>query len=286
MGPDVTCGCRAIERGGNVRFSLLRSGSSGNCTLVEHAGHYILLDAGGMSQRALSQLITDTAVDPAKIDAVIITHLHADHCNQATMKLCGSLHIPLVVHRENAAVVNMLFKPAVVAAVDLQLYDSEWFYLSTLKAAPFKVSHDARGVTSAFRIAPCEDDTRPLLYAADLGFFSENLVDYFLDAGTIVLESNHDTQLLWQNPHRPMVHKKRVTGNYGHLSNEQAAEALVRILAKATHLPNRIVLCHLSGDHNTPELAKQVVEDALATIGLTLPVTVAPRHEPTPFFEV
>ena len=117
-----------------------------------------------------------------------------------------------------------------------------------------RFSHDAESDTRG-SISVRRSEREYLAYASDLGHFPDTLIPYFRDSRAIVIESNHDPDLLWKNPNRPYLHKKRVTGEQGHLSNYQAADALVRTIRSSSRTPEMVVLCHLSRDHNTPELA-------------------------------
>jgi phosphoribosyl 1,2-cyclic phosphodiesterase len=100
------------------------------------------------------------------------------------------------------------------------------------------------------------------------------------------LEANHDSDLLWNNPGRPFFHKKRVASDVGHLSNAQAAAALVKICRASRLHPLHIVLSHLSKDHNSPEMALKHIGVELEKCGFTGSLTNAFREKKTGFIEV
>jgi len=269
-----------------VKFCILRSGSSGNCTLIEHENSRILLDAGGMSQRGITELLSEVDLTPDKINAMVATHLHSDHVNHSTISLCRKFGIPLYIHKHNLPVLSSLFDGNLIADIKTVSFTAgKPFSIGSLTMDAFDVSHDAEALTSGFRFwGPSED--RFVSYASDLGCFPEELCEQFTNALHVVLESNHDMEMLWSNPRRTYFHKKRVTSPTGHLSNEQAADALNAICCMSRNLPDRVILCHLSQDHNTPDLAVETVGKTLSQNGYSLRITAALRKKRTEFFEL
>jgi len=237
-----------------MKFSILRSGSSGNCSLIEEGGCRVLIDAG-MSQKRIREVLEEVGTEPSCIKAVIATHLHSDHINYSTLQICRKFQIPLWVHQKNLGALKNSYKADLVEKVTIHKFTEEPFTIGPFSVQPFVVSHDAYAVTSGLSIRLLQSDDRILTYAADLGHFPDTLIPHFQNARAIVLEANHDRELLWNNPRRPYIHKKRVAGDTGHLSNEQSAEALIKISKISSQKPQLVVLCHLSQDHNTPDLA-------------------------------
>lgn len=269
-----------------MKISILRSGSSGNCTLIEHNCCRILIDAG-MSQKRIKEVLEEVDLDPAKISAIVATHLHSDHCNYSTLQICRKFGLELFVHSKNVSPLrSVLQKGRTSDDLKIRTFNDQPFQIGTLVLKPFDISHDAYVVTSGFNVSAESSDETYLSYAADLGVFPDNLSCHFKNAKTIVLESNHDTDLLWKNPYRPYVHKKRVAGEKGHLSNRQSAEALIKIAQISSRKPDNVILCHLSKDHNSPQLALDSVNTILAEQNIELALHVARRDQRTPFFEI
>ncbi len=270
----------------NVYCAVLRRGSCGSCSLVEHGATRVLVDAGGQSQKGLAALLEHHSVDPAALGAVLVTHLHGDHVNAATMRLAQEYGIALWMHQKNLESLPEVFPQRHRDRVAVHAFTARAFTVGELHVAPFALSHDARGTTSGFRICPSGSPTAVLVYAADLGHVPDTVAGHLANAHTLFLESNHDTDLLWNNPRRPYQHKKRVAGTHGHLSNEQCAEALLRAVALSDKPPSQVVLGHLSGDHNSPLRALEAVTSALLNAGVQLQLAVAPRDTATPRYEI
>jgi phosphoribosyl 1,2-cyclic phosphodiesterase len=131
---------------------------------------------------------------------------------------------------------------------------------------PFRVPHDSRGGCYGFRLEPAEGG-RPVVVCTDLAEAGDHLVRHFAGAAVIVLESNHDPGLL-QASARPMWLKRRIRER-GHLSNEECAAFLVKVLREGGGAPPTIVLAHLSQECNTEEAALGVTRNALREAGFT-----------------
>ena len=123
------------------------------------------------------------------------------------------------------------------------------------KVTPFEVCHDA-SQTVGFAI---EENGSKVTIATDLGHVSPGITDYFRDADAIILESNHDVQMLNEGPY-PAFLKKRILGKHGHLSNLQSAEMLVKVISARTR---HVTLAHLSQENNKPEIAQEESEKAV-----------------------
>lgn len=268
-----------------MKICILRSGSSGNCTVIEYQGSYFLLDAGGMSQRRIRELLSEINIGIEQVSGLLITHTHSDHLNYSALKLCEKLKIPMYIHIDNVSALKDSFGSSLLSMLTIIPFDENPFTITKeIQVLPFKISHDAVNVTSGFSIMKPSGDF--FTYAADLGFFSDSLVNNFKNSKIVVLEANHDIDLLWKNPYRPYIHKKRVAGNYGHLSNVQSADAIVKIYDESDTAPEKVILCHLSNDHNSPELAIETISGVLDRKGMQVSLCVARRNERTVFFQI
>ena len=238
-----------------LRFRSLGSGSTGNATLVEvhSAGRVsrLLVDCG-FGIRQLDARLVRAGVAPSDIDAVFITHEHSDHI--------GCAH---AFSRKHGAAVWMsegtwLATGAPDYAGRLQFArDGQDIEVGDLMLTPFTVPHDAREPLQL----RCTDGARTLGVLTDLGHASAHVMARLQGLQALVLESNHDPELLAQSSYPPFL-KRRVGGNYGHLSNQAAAE-----IARAVHHAGlrHVLAAHLSEQNNRPELAKALLAEALGT---------------------
>ncbi|MFP4164975.1 MAG: MBL fold metallo-hydrolase, partial [Chitinispirillaceae bacterium] len=269
-----------------MKFCILRSGSSGNCTFIEHRNTRILLDAGGMSRKKLVALLEEIDIAPESIDAVVNTHVHYDHLNRSTLSFCRTFRSALYLHSENNSALLRRFDQKCRKGVQLLFFDhGVQFDIGPVRFEPFEVSHDAAGVTSGFRFYGSDQTVCCAVgYAADLGHAPDSVISSLLDCEYLCLEANHDPDLLWKNPRRTYLHKKRVTGRRGHLSNLQSARAIEKLLDGSQKPPRNIILCHLSADHNSPQLALEQINAFLGEKIRGTELSAALRHCRTSFF--
>jgi len=249
-----------------MKLCLLRSGSSGNCTYIQHGETKLLLDAGGLSQAGLRGALAEIGAEPGEIDAVVVSHLHGDHINHAALSLFSRGGTPVWLHAENVGVLRASLRKKRCPSLNIQPFYETPFAIKEIELIPFLVDHDAQKTTSGFKFRGHGADGY-VSYATDLGCFPDALLPYFINSKAIILEANHDIDLLWNNPLRPFFHKKRVASDCGHLSNAQAAEALVKICHASNPHPEYIVLSHLSKDHNSPRQALEFIGTELKKCG-------------------
>ena len=268
-----------------MRLCVLRSGSSANCTFVEHGATRLLIDAGGLSRRGLTSALAEIGMAFSDLQALVVTHLHSDHLNASALSLCKEHGVPLFVHENNETVLDALMNKSRTAGVRVTTFSCRGFSIGAIEFSPFVVDHDAQGITCGFIFFPSEKPLLRVSFATDLGCIPDAMVRHFADCNCIVLESNHDTDMLWNNPYRPRANKQRIASDSGHLSNEQAAQALVKICAASRAVPRIVVLSHLSKDHNSHSLAIAHVSSALALHGFAPEVRTAFRDRKTDFIE-
>ena len=269
----------------NFSVKPLRSGSSGNLTLVEHAGTTILVDAGLSSQRGLVSALSEAGTLWDDIDAVLVSHLHADHIHPSAVVCCARHEVPILLHEKNVRAFSRRVLSRSSMSGPLRTFSAEPFSVGSIGIVPFAVPHDAEGLTCGFRIeARSGDREARVSMATDLGSGGNGLFERFVDSDLILIESNYDPSMLTKS-HRNHYDRARVDSDVGHLSNEQAGKFLVRVMQESRKLPRAVVLCHLSADHNTPSLAVGTVRGILSRYGFgDIPVHAARRDGPSPRF--
>ena len=262
----------------------LRSGSSGNLTLVEHAGTVLLVDAGLPSRRKLDAALGEADREWDDVDAVLVSHLHSDHVNGSVVACCARHEVPIHLHRRNLdGFSRKVLSRCPVSGPVRTFSDGETFSIGGIGVEPFRVPHDARGVTCGFAFSSASRDVRVSM-ATDLGRNENGLFERVLDSDLILIEANYDEELLNRSSR---LDRGRVGSNVGHFSNAQAGKFLVRVLQESRKAPQAVVLCHLSSDHNTPELARRTVREILSGHRFgDVPVHAARREGPSRKFTV
>ncbi len=261
----------------------LRSGSSGNLMLVEHAGTALLVDAGLPSQRALGRALAEAGRTWEGIDAVIVSHLHADHIHLSAVACCARHGVPILLHEDNLRPFGRRVLSRAPAAAPLRTFSGEPFPVGSISVRPFAVPHDAEGVTCGFRLTGRAGGREVhVCVATDLGHGGNGLFEEFVDSDLIFIESNYDPALLAASRR---LDRARVGSDAGHLSNAQAGTFLARVMLSSSRPPAAVVLCHLSADHNSPSRAVAAVRAILSDYGFgRVPVHAAVRHSRSPRF--
>ena len=239
-----------------LRFKSLGSGSSGNATLVEaQSGTHttrLLIDCG-LRLRDLEAALIEAGTCADEVDAIFVTHEHGDHvgCARHFVKRYPT---PLWMSQGTwLAIADATWEahqPLLCVARDGIAID-----IGNLQAWPFTVPHDAREPLQL----RCTDGDRHLGVLTDLGHASAHVVSALQNCHALLLEANHDPDLLQASAY-PTFLKKRVAGPWGHLSNGAAAELLARI---KHHDLNHVLAAHLSERNNTPDLARASLSHAL-----------------------
>lgn len=228
-----------------MRFASLGSGSRGNALVVEVRQTRLLLDCGFGIRETVARLAR-LELRPEDLSGILITHEHSDHIGGA-VKFSGKYDIPVwLTHGtfKNHAHAESL--------VDARLIDGHTaFQVGEIEVQPFPVPHDAREpVQYAFG-----DGCRRLGVLTDTGNSTPHIEDILSGCDAMVLECNHDPDMLRDGPYPPML-KQRVAGRLGHLDNGAAARLLARLdNSKLQHM----VAAHLSEKNNTPELARKAL---------------------------
>jgi len=255
-------------------FCPLFSGSSGNVLLCQYGSTRILIDAG-RSGRSMEGALNMIGVDPQTISAVLITHEHSDHTAGAGV-LARKYHMPIYATQETwRAIGNKIGK--VPGDLIRTVQSGKDFWLGDLGVEPFSIPHDAADPVG-YRVW---GGNISLSTATDLGHFTDEVYSRIAGSTLILLESNHDPDMLRANPHYNAQLKARILSNLGHLSNQACSEALLRLIAGGTR---NVILGHLSEENNTPVLARHVSQLAMERegirVGEDVRLEVAPRDEP------
>lgn len=241
-------------------FCPLFSGSSGNALFVQYGRTRLLIDAGKPGKTVATALDV-IGVLPETLDAVLITHEHSDHISGAGV-LARKYHVPVYATEDTWQAMDG--KVGVIPPGLRRTFDkSQDFYLGDIGVVPFAIPHDAADPVG-YRLWGGQAS---IATATDLGYFAKGVREAISGSSLVLLESNHDPDMLMRNPHYSARLKQRILGNHGHLSNESCAQAMLQLVETGVH---HIILGHLSGENNTPDLALSVAEARAEEAGIRL----------------
>ncbi len=228
----------------------IASGSSGNCTFVGSEHTKLLVDAGISGSRIESGL-KSIDVCPDEIQGVLITHEHSDHIMGLGV-IARRYHIPIY---GTAETIHAILKMRNIGRIAGELFryvrPDEVFRINDITVEPFSISHDAANpVCYTF----CAGGHK-IGMATDLGKYDDYIISKLEDSEVLLLEANHDVNMLMVGTY-PYYLKQRILGDRGHLSNENSAKLIGRLInGKLRH----ITLAHLSKENNFEELAYETV---------------------------
>jgi len=260
-----------------MEICTLASGSSGNCTLIRSGGSAVLVDAG-VSLRRIVRSLAGLGLCPEDVDAVLVTHEHADHTAALGM-IAKYTNIPILA--PYGALRGLLSAQPEAEEAAAGFEAGEELVFGRMIVRSFRTPHDVPE-SVGYRF---EDGKASCAVCTDLGCVPPEVLAACSGAGTVLLESNHDEEMLRCGPY-PAALKRRILSDRGHLSNGASGAFAVSLAASGTR---RFILGHLSRENNTPSLALRTVGAALSEAGCIpgrdVGLYAAPRSEPGEVFE-
>lgn len=265
-----------------MRLCSIASGSSGNCVYVGSDTTHLLMDVGISGKRTEAGL-AELGLTMKDIDAICITHEHADHISGLGV-LLRKYEVPVYATKGTLEAIR---NTSSLGKLDESLFrvvaPDERCTIKDISLYPVRTSHDAADPV-AYRI---DYDGRRIGLITDLGCYNDYTVECLRNLDLLYLEANHDVHMLQVGPY-PYYLKQRILGERGHLSNESAGKLLSRLLHDDMQA---IVLGHLSKENNLPELAYESVRVEVtmsdtAYKGSDFPLYVAKRDEVSEVIEV
>ena len=240
-----------------VSVSVLASGSRGNTSLVESSQARILVDAG-ISCRETFKRLKSIGVDPRTISAILITHEHADHVG-GLATLAKKLNVPVFMTGATHEAWKRSQRDETGETKPLARFElffaGRSFQVADITVTPFTIPHDAADpVGFTFRA-----EGTKIAIATDLGYMPASVCDHLRKCDVLVIESNHDVEMLRVGPY-PWSVKQRVMSRVGHLSNDSLAQFFAKHYDGGA---SYILLAHLSEQNYHPEVARKAAENAL-----------------------
>jgi len=291
-----------------LAISSLASSSSGNCYLIKSDEATILLDVG-ISVKRIKENLEIKSIDLSEVDAILVTHEHVDHVKSLKALLKKTPNARVYASKGTYLGIKEKYEDIAIELAIMEedrvltVAPGESFLVNDIEVLPFNVSHDTNEpVAYSFKTLEnggISEIEKRVSVVTDTGFVSEEIFKAIKDSDVLILESNHEPDILMYGRY-PYQVKKRILSDYGHLSNEACANCLIRILddrkehaehkmevrkadtdhrmeagkEKASHSTGdeakgmlRVFLAHLSTENNTPEQAVLTVSNLLEEAG-------------------
>ena len=233
----------------DFKVTVLASGSKGNSTLIDCGEQKFLVDVG-ISCKQITDRLKQVSILPEQLGGVLITHEHSDHIKGLPV-FTRKYGLPIFANEKTWQ--NIRYKNELNRSNCRLL--PKLLISGNLKITPFSIPHDAAAPVG-YIFETCHSKCT---YLTDVGFITDEIRSNVENTDVIVLESNHDEDMVRQGIY-PQALKQRILGTKGHLSNISAAW----LLAKMSKLPKEIFLAHLSQENNLPSLALKTVKTVLA----------------------
>lgn len=258
-------------------FCSLYSGSSGNSIFISTGKSKVLIDAG-MPGKSIEKALKEIGETCENLDGILVTHEHSDHIKGVGI-LSRKYNIPIFANITTWEV--MLNSIGKIKDVNVKILNNASVSINDIDIISYNIPHDA--------VAPCGyslfHNNKKVCIATDLGHFSSIVKAQLKDADVILLESNHDIEMLKFGPY-PYPLKRRILSDIGHLSNEACGQAIVEL---TNHKQKTIILGHLSKTNNFPELAYRTVANILKENNIEVDkdiiLSMAKRDMPSNFIE-
>ena len=211
-----------------------------------------------MPVRRVERELDRAGIDPRSV-SVLVTHSHVDHAGglAAFVTKYGA-----EVYAEAATYDALVLKYGVPAGKVIAFRAGGDFFVGDVTVSPFKLSHDVPCVGYGLYCNGCK-----ISVATDLGKISDKVVGLLSDSDLVMLEFNHDEEMLRRNPHYSDFLKARIKSDKGHLSNAAACRAAVKLVKSGV---KQLILAHLSQENNIPELAYETLKNELERNGLEI----------------
>ena len=233
----------------SLKVCVLRSSSSGNCTVIWTERSGILIDCAGIGFEEIKNDLRGIELDPSRINGIVITHGHEDHICKNTFKIAGRYGIPIYIHLDTYRVIKERY-----GVKDNQFkimhHTEKPFIINDLKIIPFKTFHSGGYAGKPFGFCveyKHKGSRRKVGFLTDTSKVTDSMVKVLYDCKCLIIECNHDIELARERSPNQLTWRE-------HLNNEAAAKALIKIKNGSTDTLalKHVFLAHISERHNKP----------------------------------
>ena len=238
-----------------MKVCVIASGSKGNCCYIETKQTKILIDIG-LNCITTERKLKEKNIDPDELEGIFITHTHKDHVE--------GLRVFNKKHKAKAYLTEIMYKELNQELTNYEFID-ETTKIKDLTITAIKTSHDAED-SNGYII---ENENKQIVYITDTGYINIKNHKKLKNKTMYILESNHDVEMLMNNPNYPYHIKQRILGDKGHLSNKDSAYYLKKFIGSDT---KHIILAHLSEHNNTDELALKTLKETIEQNNLDIEI--------------
>lgn len=256
-----------------MRFTSIASGSSGNCTYIGTERTHLLVDAG-VTAKAVETGLNALDLSTKDLSGILVTHEHSDHIKGLGV-IARKYGIPMYGTVETLREILLAKSLGEIDQGLLRpILPDEPLCIGDVSVRPFSIAHDAANPVG-YRLW---DGKHSVAVATDLGHYDAYIKEQLTGLSALLLEANHDPALLWNGSY-PMMLKRRILSDFGHLSNESAGKLLSELLHDGL---KQVFLGHLSRENNEPMLALETVRKTIdaadcAFCGKDFPIALARR---------
>jgi phosphoribosyl 1,2-cyclic phosphodiesterase len=272
----------------SLNFCVLASGSSGNCSIIWTDKTIVLVDLG-CSSKYLTENLNILKISPQSLTAVLITHAHIDHLSPSGLNFIIKNNLPIFTHEHILKDISQKYSTKIENCVNIPF--SKSFEFEDLVVESFDVHHKDRNVskTLGFTFLHYLNKRQYKIgYVTDTGKVCDKIINSLINSNILVIESNYNRMML-DVSFRPYDNKVWVLSDYGHLSNEAAANAVCTIKNLSTKEDSLkyVFLAHISQHHNSQELALKTANEIFFENNISnIKLFVAKRKQKSPTIKI
>ncbi|MDR1260020.1 MAG: MBL fold metallo-hydrolase [Endomicrobium sp.] len=254
----------------SLNFCILSSGSSGNCSVIWTEKATILIDCG-CSIKYITKNLSNLGISTKNLTATVITHGHTDHMSPSVFSLLFKNNIPIYLHKDVFEDLFRKYGKKIEKCTNILF--NKTFKIENIYIKPFYVHHKDQYVTRTFGFtfsSIVNTKEYKIGYITDTGKICNEIIKNLVNSNILIIESNYDEAML-ESSLRFHDNKKWVSSDWGHLSNESAADAIVKIRQLSNNKENLkyVFLAHISKHHNNVKIAIDTTKKILTKNGIS-----------------